>query len=62
MVLGIPDPWIWSVFILCFLSTILCVVYGLVNWNKGGNDEDKQITEEKTWEEKEEEIEKEKGL
>lgn len=62
MVFGIPDPWIWSVFILCFLSTILCVVYGLVNWNKGGNEEDKQISEQKSWEEKEKEIEKEEGL
>lgn len=62
MVLGIPDPWIWIVFILCFLSTILCVVYGLTHWNKGGNDEDKQIVEEKDWEKKEEEIAKEDGL
>lgn len=35
MVLGIPDPWIWMAYILCILSMLLCVVYGLINWNKG---------------------------
>lgn len=32
--LGIPDPWIWGGYLLCILSTILCVIYGYVNWNK----------------------------
>ena len=32
---GIEDPWIWSAYLLCILSAILCVVYGLINWNKG---------------------------
>ncbi|MDD3959564.1 MAG: hypothetical protein GX099_04680 [Clostridiaceae bacterium] len=62
MVLGIPDFWIWSVFVLCFLSTALCVVYGLINWNKGGEEEPKQIEEAKSWEEKEEIVTEEKGL
>jgi len=62
MVLGIPDFWIWSVFILCFLSTILCVVYGLLNWNKGADVEPTQIEEATGWEEKEEKIAEEKGL
>ena len=34
MLLGIPDPQIWGVYILCILSALLCVGYGLVNWNK----------------------------
>ena len=33
--LGIEDPWIWSVYILIILSTLLCVVYGAKNWNNG---------------------------
>ncbi|MDX9979614.1 MAG: hypothetical protein RBU25_06130 [Lentisphaeria bacterium] len=33
--LGIDDPLIWSAYLLCLLSTLLCVVYGAVNWNKG---------------------------
>jgi hypothetical protein len=35
MFLGIADPWVWLVYILCILSTLLCIVYGLMNWNKG---------------------------
>lgn len=35
MLLGIPDKWVWLGYVLCILSTLLCVVYGLVNWNKG---------------------------
>jgi len=31
--LGIPDPWVWSAYILCFLSAALCVIYGVLNWN-----------------------------
>lgn len=46
--LGIPDFWIWSAYILCILSAIGCVVYGLVNWNKGGDNEQKQILKEKS--------------
>ena len=33
--LGIDDPLIWSAYLLCLLSTLLCVVYGALNWNKG---------------------------
>ncbi|MBP7402394.1 MAG: hypothetical protein KBA30_07245 [Clostridia bacterium] len=53
MVLGIPDVWIWSAFLLCIASTVLCVVYGIVNWNRGGNDELSQIEEEGKWQDKE---------
>ena len=33
--LGIDDPWIWSAYVLCLASTILCVIYGVINWNRG---------------------------
>ncbi len=33
--LGIDDPLIWSAYLLCLLSALLCMVYGAVNWNKG---------------------------
>jgi hypothetical protein len=56
MVLGIPDFWIWSAFLLCIASTLLCVIYGLINWNKGSNIEKTQIDEEVRWEEKEKEV------
>jgi hypothetical protein len=62
-VLGINDPWIWGVYLLCILSTLLCVIYGLTNWNKGGEVEEKEISEEAAWEEKEEEMQdKELGV
>lgn len=35
VVLGIEDTWVILAYILCILSTVLCVVYGIVNWNKG---------------------------
>jgi hypothetical protein len=62
-VLGINDPWIWGVYLLCILSTLLCVIYGLTNWNKGVEIEEKEISEEAAWEEKEEEMQdKELGV
>jgi len=33
--LGLEDPGVWSAYILCILSVIFCVIYGIVNWNKG---------------------------
>lgn len=61
--LGINDPWIWGVYLLSFLSALLCVAYGLVNWNKGGKTETDEILEEVAWEEGEVQMEeKELGL
>jgi hypothetical protein len=36
---------------------LLCVVYGLTNWNRGGQKEEEQIEEEVGWEEKEKQVE-----
>ncbi len=33
--LGIEDAWVWMAYLLCLLSALLCVAYGLLNWNKG---------------------------
>ncbi len=33
-VLGMPDPWVWSAYISCILITIVCIAYGLINWNR----------------------------
>ena len=63
MVLGINDPWIWGAYVLCILSMLLYFVYGILNWNKGGEDEEEQIKEEMEWHKKEKEMEeKELGL
>jgi hypothetical protein len=56
-VLGINDPWIAAAYLLCIASTLLCVVYGLTNWNRGGQKEEEQIEEEVGWEEKEKQVE-----
>ena len=33
--LGIEDPWVLLAYLLCVGSTLLCVVYGVVNRNRG---------------------------
>lgn len=61
--LGIDDPWIWGVYILSIFSALLCVIYGIVNWNREGELEALEVKEEAAWEASEEEMqEKELGL
>ncbi|MDX1357190.1 MAG: hypothetical protein R3232_00010 [Clostridia bacterium] len=56
--LGIPDISIFLAYILCLASALLCLVYGIVMWNKGGGeDEIAEIEEEERWQEKENMIE-----
>jgi len=33
--LGIEDTWVLLAYGLCVCSSLLCVVYGVVNWNRG---------------------------
>lgn len=42
-------------FILTILSTLLCIIYGLVNWNKGYVTEE-ELRQEKDWKEVEAEV------
>ena len=35
---GIDDPWIWSAYLLCLLSTALCVVYALISRGHGAEE------------------------
>jgi hypothetical protein len=58
IVLGIDDPWIWGVYLLCIISALLCVIYGMVNWNREGELEAIEIKEGAAWEESEEEMQK----
>jgi hypothetical protein len=39
MMFGISDPQIWFAYLLAVGFAIACVVYGLLNWNKGGEEE-----------------------
>lgn len=52
MVLGIESPAVWLAYVLSLASAALCVVYGIVNWNKGEEPVKKEDTdwakEEKT--------------
>lgn len=52
---GIPDPWIWGVYVLCILSAVLCVVYGALNWNKG-KEVELPSKEDKSWAREEDQI------
>lgn len=47
---GIADASIWLVYFLCIASALLCVVYGLKNWNKGNESENLEVQEESKWE------------
>ena len=49
---GFGDVWVLLAYVLTIGSVILCVVYGLVNWNKPKEDENAEIAEEAVWEKK----------
>jgi hypothetical protein len=50
--LGLADPWIAAAYILCILSSLLCVVYGALNWNTGAEAVGETDTQWATEEEK----------
>jgi hypothetical protein len=54
--LGIEDMWIALAYILCILSTIICVIYGIVNWNKG---DEPTRPEDISWSKEEQKVEEE---
>ena len=37
MILGIPSAGVWLAYVLSIASALLCVIYGLINWNKGAD-------------------------
>jgi hypothetical protein len=56
LMLGLGDFWIALVFILTALSSLLCVVYGVVNWNRDGEPSKQELEEEARWEKEERDI------
>ena len=36
--LGIEDKWVAMAFLLCIASSLLCLVYGWINWNRGSEE------------------------
>jgi hypothetical protein len=55
--LGIKDPWVAAPYILCLLSALLCVVWGILKWNKDDSEEPEE--EIRHWAEEEERVENE---
>ena len=56
MLLGLADGWVALAYILSLLCSLLCVVYGVINWNKG----DEPVREEdRHWAEEEDKISEE---
>ena len=53
-VLGFNDTSIWLVYLLCILSALFSLIYGLINWNKG---DEEVFTEDKKWVEDEKKVE-----
>jgi len=52
--LGIQDKWVLLVFVLCVLSSVLCVVYGIFAWDKGAVE---IKAEDKRWAAEEDKVE-----
>ena len=46
---GLGDIWVSLAFVLSILSVAVCVIYGVINWNKGQDSEMQQINEEIKW-------------
>jgi len=58
--LGLEAPSIWLAYLLSILAALLCVVYGIVTWNRGGRVETRVVEPEvREWVEEEKEIEEE---
>ncbi len=49
---GIEDPSIYIAYLLIFACLIFSIIYGIVNWNKGMNEDDSVIQENMSYEEK----------
>jgi hypothetical protein len=54
--LGLEGNSIFMAYILSIISALGCLVYGIINWNKGADTEKEDIQEEKKWESDEEKI------
>lgn len=54
--LGIEDKGVLAAYLLCLVSTALCVIYGAMNWNRGDEavepEDVKWVAEEKKVDEK----------
>jgi uncharacterized membrane protein YidH (DUF202 family) len=53
---GIEDTYVSMAYLLCIASSLLCIIYGLLNWNRG-----EQATREEDirWAQEEKHVEEE---
>jgi hypothetical protein len=54
--LGLEGNSIFLAYILSIISALGCLIYGIINWNKGGDKEPQEMGEEKKWESDEEKV------
>jgi hypothetical protein len=52
---GIEDPGIYWAYILTVLSSLICIAYGIMYWNKGAIQQD-DLKESEKWEREEDEL------
>lgn len=53
--LGLGDVSIFLAYILCIASALACVIYGIINWNKGA-EKDEEVQKDVQWEKEDQEI------
>ena len=54
--LGIEDKWVSIAYILCIVSALLCLVWGIIKWNK--DDPESESEEDvRKWAEEEDRVE-----
>jgi hypothetical protein len=54
--LGLGDGMVAAAYWLCLASSALCIIYGALKWNSGGDDVDE---DDRHWAEEEKKIEQE---
>ena len=54
--LGIEDKYVALAYLLCLLSALTCVIYGIITWNRGGTEPQK---EDINWAHEEKKVEEE---
>jgi hypothetical protein len=50
--LGFQDWGVLLAYVGTILSAVICVVYGIINWNRPREDQAQEIKEEAEWEKK----------
>ncbi len=57
--LGIDNPGIYLGYLFAILGLLACVLYGIINWNKGAESDSSEIQQDLDWEEKDNQMKSE---